>query len=124
MKRNTKFFSFVLAALLSVPLFAAAKSPDFDVNMRIVENGVELATPRMLVAAGTDASMSMSGEKSLSIGLVVNSPNEGQVHVAATIETSANTMTPAIITNKGEWASISNGELEFHILVEDLAASE
>lgn len=80
MKQNAKLKTFILAAFFSIPFLAIAEEPDFEINMRIVKNGVELSTPSMLVKEGSEASISLSGENPVALRLVVSSSDENEVH--------------------------------------------
>jgi hypothetical protein len=124
MKHNANIRGLFLVAFFSIPFLAVAEVADIEINMRIVENGVELSAPRMLVKEGSEASISLSGENPLALGLVVNSLDENKAYVLVEVETAANQISPGLIMTKGEWASVSVGELELHILVKDHAANQ
>jgi hypothetical protein len=124
MKLNNLIKAIIYTAFLMPPFAAVGEEPTFHVDMRIVENGVELATPRMLVKEGSEASISLAGENSVAIGLIVNRQSENEAYVLAEVKTPESQISPELLIQTGEWASVSVGELEFHILVEDHAAEK
>lgn len=124
MNQSNHFKTAFIVALLLVAFSAEAEAPAFKVSMKIVENGVALSTPVMLVKAGADASISVGGDNPVSVGLRVNQHHGAQAHVLAQVETATNRISPELLVTKGEWASISVGELEFHVLVQANAANK
>ena len=92
--------------------------------MKIIDSGNEIATPSMMIKEGEEGSLSISGENSVAVELVVNSANESEAHIIAEVESDQNTMFPELLVKKGQWASVSVGELEFHVRVEHLAANK
>jgi len=124
MKVRTMIQSAIVCVLLFLSTGALSDSPDFLVEMKIIDSGAEIATPRMMVKEGSEASMSLSGENAVSVGIVVNGHNENEAHVMAEVESGGKTMSPELLIQKGQWASVSVGELEFHIRVEHLAANK
>lgn len=123
MKTQILILPTIFASLLLVTVGAIGASPDFLVEMKIVESGTEVATPRMIVKEGSGASMSISGENVIAVGLVVNASNESEVHIMAEIDAGESSMSPELLVEKGEWASVSVGDLEFHMRVERLASN-
>lgn len=123
MKLLTILQTAVFSVLLLASCTACGDSPDFLVEMKIIESGTEIATPRMMVKEDSEASLSISGENSVAVGLIVNSANEHEAHVIAEIESAEHTMSPELLVKKGQWASVSVGELEFHLRVEHLGAN-
>lgn len=124
MNHCSHFKTAFIVALLLVAFSVGAEAPAFKVSMRIVENGEELSTPLMLVKEGADASISVGGDNPVSVGLRVNQHHGEQAHVRAQVETKTNSMSPELLVTKGEWASLSVGELEFHVLVQAYAANK
>lgn len=112
----------IQTALFSIALFvsfsAISDSSDFLVEMKIIDKGVELSTPSMLVKEGAEASMSITGEDHIAVGLVVNSSNETEAHVMAEVDSGSNNMSSELWVRKGEWTSVAVGELEFHARVD------
>ena len=123
MKYTTTIQLALSILLLALSSGAMADSPDFLVEMKILESGEEIAAPRMMIAEGVEASTSLSGEDSVAVGLVVNSSNEGEAHVLAEVEANGSSLSPEILVNKGSWAAVSVGSLEFQIRVQDLPAN-
>lgn len=121
MNHSVHFKTASIVALLLVAFSVAAEAPKFKVSMRIVENGVELSTPMILVEEGADASISLAGDNPVAVGLRVNRHGGEEAHVLAKVETATNRISPELLVTKGEWASISVGELEFHIMVQAYA---
>ena len=124
MKIRTIIQTAAISILLVASLNAVGEAPDFIVEMKIIDGGVEMATPRMLVKEGSAASMSLSGENSVAVGLVVNSSSESEAHIMAEVESGTNSISPELLVKKGEWASVSVGELEFQIRVQHHAANK
>jgi hypothetical protein len=124
MKITNAAKSAALLILMAASLPALSESKLFLVDMKIVEDGVELATPRMVVKEGADASMSFTGEDPLTLGLIVNGAGDGEAHVLAEVETERGQMSPELLMQKDQWGSASTGGLEFHIRVQDRAADE
>lgn len=124
MNHCSRFKIALIVALLLVAYSVGAEAPEFKVSMKIVENGVALSTPIMLVKDGADASISAGGDNPVSVGLRVNQHHGAQAHVLAKVETATNRISPELLVTKGEWASISVGELEFHVLVQAHAANK
>lgn len=120
--RTAKLAAFLMLLTASVPALSDSKL--FLVDMKIVEDGVELATPRMVVKAGSDASMSFTGENPVTLGLIVNRADEGKAHILAEVETSGGQMSPELLMRKDQWGSVSTAGLEFHIRVQDHVANE
>jgi hypothetical protein len=122
--KYTTTIPLALSILLLASLSGAvADSPDFLIEMKILESGEEIAAPRMMIAEGVEASTSLSGEDSVVVGLVVNSSSEGEAHVLAEVEANGSSLSPEILVNKGSWASVSVGSLEFQVRVQDLPAN-
>lgn len=92
--------------------------------MRIMENGMEVAAPRMLVQEDAEASVALSGEVPAAVGLKIKGVNSDEVHVLAEIETESSSMSPELLIKKGAWASVTVGDFEFHVHVEDHTAAE
>ena len=113
-------FSFFLLASFG----AISASPDFMVEMKIIDSGTEIATPQMLVKEGAAASVTLSGKGGVAVGLIVTSSGANEAHITAEVESDGHSMSPELLVRKGEWASVSVGELEFHLLVEKHAASK
>ena len=124
MKTRTMIQSAVISIFLFASLSGVSDTSEFLVEMKIIDSGVELATPRMLVREGSEASMSLSGENGVAVGLLVNSASETEAHVMAEVESGDQSISPELLIQKGEWASISIGELEFHVRVQDHAANK
>lgn len=124
MKTRTMIQTAVIAIFLFASLNAVSDTAEFLVEMKIIDAGVEMGTPRMLVKEGSEASMSISGENGVAVGLVVNSSSETEAHVMAEVESGPNSISPELLVNKGEWASVSVGELEFHVRVQHHAANK
>lgn len=124
MNENRPLPSFLLAILLFIPAAVSAESPALALSMRIIENDSEIGQPSLVIKEGADASMSMSGEAGYDLELVVNSLEEGRARVRADIGTAENAMSSELVVNKGEWAAASEGDLKFHVLVRDHAATE
>lgn len=123
MKTRTIIRTAAISVFLVASLNAVGDASDFLVEMKIIDAGVKVATPRMLVKEGSEASMSRSGENSVAVGLVVNSSSESEAHIMAEVESGTNSISPELLVKKGEWASVSVGELEFHIRVQHHAAN-
>lgn len=113
------FSIFVLASQNAI-----GDTPDFLVEMKIVNAGVEMAAPSLMVKEGTEASLSRSGEDGVSIGLVVNNVSETEAHLIVEVESGANSISPDLFLRKGEWASVSSGDLAFHVRVQHHAANK
>jgi hypothetical protein len=114
----------VISIFLFASLSAVSDTSEFLVEMKIIDAGVEMATPRMLVREGSEASMALPGENGVAVGLLVNGASETQAHVMAEVESGGHSLSPELLIQKGEWASVSVGELEFHIRVQDHAANK
>jgi len=110
--------------LLAASLPALSDSKLFLVDMKIVDDGVQLATPRMVMKEGADASMSLTGADAVAIGVIVNESEAGEAHILAEVETAGGQMSPELLTQKDQWSSVSTGKLEFHIRVQDHVANE
>jgi hypothetical protein len=91
----------------------------FLVDMKILQDGAELATPSMLIKEGADASMSLAGDQPVALALTVTSAGESDAHILAEVETALGQMSPELLMRKDQWGSISTGGLEFHIRVQD-----
>jgi len=124
MKLLTTIQAAILSVLLLASYAAASDLPDFLIEMKIIDSGTEIATPSMMIKEGAEGSLSISGENSVAVGLVVNSANENEAHIIAEVESGQNTMSPELLVKKGQWASVSVGELDFHVRVEHLAANK
>jgi hypothetical protein len=124
MKIRTMIQIAAFSVFLLTSLNVVSDSSDFLVEMRIIDAGVERATPSMLVKEGSEASMSLSGDNSVAVRVVVNSFSEIEAHVMAEIESVTNSISPELLVKKGEWASVSVGELEFHVRVQHHAANK
>lgn len=122
--RITTIQAAILSFLLLASYAAASDSPDFLIEMKIIDSGIEMATPSMMIKEGVEGSLSISGENGVAVGLVVNNANENEAHIIAEVESGKNTMSPELLVKKGQWASVSVGELEFHVRVEHLAANK
>ena len=70
MKVRTMIQSAIVCVLLFLSTGALSDSPDFLVEMKIIDSGAEIATPRMMVKEGSEASMSLSGENAVSVPLI------------------------------------------------------
>jgi hypothetical protein len=116
-----QFASLLFLFLASCDAFGS--SPDFLVDMRIIDSGTEIATPRMMIKEGEAGSLSISGENSIAVGLIVSSANENEAHIVAEIESGQISMSPELLVVEGEWASVSVGELEFHVRIKRLDAN-
>lgn len=124
MKLSTTIQFAIFSFLFLASYDAASNSPDFLIQMKIIDSGNEIATPSMMIKEGEEGSLSISGENSVAVELVVNSANESEAHIIAEVESDQNTMFPELLVKKGQWASVSVGELEFHVRVEHLAANK
>lgn len=124
MKLITTIQAATLSFLLLSSYAVGSDSPDFLIEMKIIDSGTEVATPSMMIKQGAEASLSISGKNSVAVGLVVNSANENEAHIIAEVESGQNTMSPELLVRKGQWTSVSVGELEFHVRVEHLAANK
>ena len=124
MKLSTTIQFAIFSFLFLASYDAASNSPDFLIQMKIIDSGNEIATPSMMIKEGEEGSLSISGENSVAVELVVNSANESEAHIIAEVESGQNTMFPELLVKKGQWASVSVGELEFHVRVEHLAANK
>ncbi len=122
MKTLIRFQAAIFSVLLLATFAVAGDSPDFLVEMKIIDSGNEVATPSMMIKEGAEGSLSRSGEGGFAVGLAASSADEGEVHVIAEVESGQNKMSPKLLVREGEWASVSVGELEFHLRVEQLAA--
>ncbi|WP_376693082.1 hypothetical protein [Wenzhouxiangella sp. EGI_FJ10409] len=123
MKFSITFQSAILSVLF-LAFYATADSPDFLVEMRIMESGTEVASPQIMIKEGAEGSLSTSGESGVALGLVVNEVSEQEVHVMAEVESGQSAMSPELLIRTGQWASVSSGDMEFHLRVEHLAAGE
>lgn len=124
MKNKTTMRVAILSVLLLLSCGALGDSPDFLVDMKIIDSGEEIATPRMMVKEGSEASVSLSGDNAVAVGIIVNGQNENEAHVMAEVESGGKTMSPELLIQRGQWASVSVGELEFHVRVEHLSANQ
>ena len=122
MKPITIFQAVILSCFLLVSYTTFSNSPDFLVEMKIIDSGTEIGTPSMMIKEGAEGSLSISGENGFVVGLVVNSANEDKVHIIAEIESGQNAISPDLLVGIGQWASISVGALEFHVRVKHHAA--
>lgn len=111
-------------ALLLAAFGVASDTPDFLIEMKIIDSGTEMATPRMTVKEGEEASMSLSAKNAVSVALIVNSSSEHEVHVIAEISSGDNKMSPELWVRKREWASVSVGDLAFHVRVEPVSVDD
>ena len=114
----TTKFSLALFLLIAAP-GAFGESPDLWVDMSIKDAAVEIASPRVLVEDGAEASVSVSGEHPVAVNLVVRSTSADQAHIRAEVKTSGRDFSPELVVRKGEWARVSAGSLELEIRVED-----
>lgn len=83
-----------------------------------------MATPQVMIEEGAEGSLSMSGESSVALGLIVNDVNDQEVHVIAEVESGQSAMYPEVLIRTGKWASVSTGDMGFHLRVERLSAGE
>lgn len=114
----TTKFALALFLLIAAP-GALGESPDLWVDMSIKDAAVEIASPRVLVEDGAEASVSVSGEQPVAVNLVVRSTSADQAHIRAEVKTSGRDFSPELVVRKGEWARVSAGSLELDIRVED-----
>lgn len=124
MKAASKLQAATLSLLLLASYAVAGDSPDFLVEMKIIDSGTEIATPSMMIREGVEGSLSIPGENSFAVGLVVSGVSDDEAHIIAEIESGKDSMSPELVAEMGEWASASTGELEFHVRVESLTASQ
>lgn len=113
-----------LSGLMLTSFALASETPDFLVEMRIVDAGVEVAAPRIMIKEGVEGSMSTSGDDGIAVGLVVTSASENEAFIIAKVESGENSMSPELLIRKGQWASVSVADLEFHVRVERLGERE
>ncbi|NBD95730.1 MAG: hypothetical protein GVY11_04545 [Gammaproteobacteria bacterium] len=111
--------SAALLILMAASLPALGDSKMFLVDMKILQDGAELATPSMLIKEGADASMSLTGEQPVALALTVTGAGESDAHILAEVETALGQMSPELLMRKDQWGSVSTGGLEFHIRVQD-----
>lgn len=124
MTSRTTIKSAIFAVLLLATFGVASDTPDFLIEMKIIDAGTEIATPRMKVREGEEASMRLSGQGTVAVGLIVNSANAQEAHVIAEVQAGDKRMSPELWVRKREWASVSVGELAFHVRVEPLSVDD
>ncbi len=124
MTLNTAIKAVAFLILLTASLPALSDSKMFVIDMKVIEDGVELATPRMLVKEGADASMGYSGKDAVAIGLIVSDAGAGETHILAEVETAGGQMSPELLMREDKWGSVTTGDLEFHIRVREHVANE
>jgi hypothetical protein len=124
MKRLNTIQAVCLSAMIGASCALASDTPDFLVEMRIVDSGVEVATPRIMIKEGVEGSMSISGDDGMAVGLVVTSASENEAFIIAKVESGENSMSPELLIQKGQWTSVSVADLEFHVRVERLGERE
>jgi len=124
MKRPSMIKIAVFSIFLISSFNAVGETSEFLVEMRIVDGGVETLVPHMLVEEGTEASLSLSEENAVAVGLVVNRSGDADVHVLVEVESGSNRLSPELRVKKGEWASVSVGDFAFHVRIQHHLATQ
>lgn len=118
---STRFrHALVLASLLLPIATADAVDPaTYDVSATLRHSGSVFAEPRLRLRPGVPARIEVAGPDGYSLGLQILETNPDALDVEARLDSMHGSMSPTLVVRPGQPASISIGELQLDITVQE-----
>jgi len=101
----------LLAPMLFLAIQANAddSARTFHVEIRVLVQTTVIATPRMIVAEGAEASVSRANGEPLEVALTIHSDGRDHANVSAAVQTEAGSLAEDRKLVLGEWTTIAQG---------------
>jgi hypothetical protein len=112
----------IARVLAAIGLFAAsvsfAETGSYRVSAILSYNGHAFASPVILVQAGVPAAVEVSGPEAYRFTVTVTAAGNGTVKVSTKLRCSYGTISPAMLVQLGQLASVSEGEIGMSLTTE------
>jgi hypothetical protein len=115
--RSLKFLAASFLAIASLSAGNAIAGNSYKVSAKITENGATVATPVLVVKAGSPASVVIAGDKGYRFTIQVDSAEGGSVDVTARAETSAGEIDSTLTGNLDTPMTVATGDIGLEITV-------
>jgi hypothetical protein len=108
--------------LAAIGLFATsisvAETGSYRVSAILSHNGHPFASPVVLVQVGVPAVVEVSGPEAYRFTVTVTSAGNGTVKVSTKLRCTSGTISPAMLVQLGQLASVSEGEIGMTLTTE------
>jgi hypothetical protein len=105
----------IASTLAAIGLFAAsisgAETGSYRVSAILSHNGHTFASPVVLVQEGVPAAVEVSGPEAYRFTVTVVAAGDGTVEVSTNLRSAYGTISPAMLVELGQSASVSVGEI-------------
>ncbi len=118
--RSLKFLGIAFLAIVSLSMGTAIAGNTYKVSAEITEHGATVATPTLVVKAGSPASVVISGDKGYRFTIQVDSVKSGSVDITARAETSAGKIDSTLTGNLDTPMTVATGDIGLKVTVAEV----
>ncbi len=115
--RSSDFLAPALLAVASLGTGNAIAGKSYKVSAVITEHGTAVATPTLVVKAGSPASVFISGDKGYRFTIQVDSVEGGSVDVTARAETTAGKIDSTLTGSLDTPMTVATGDIGLEVTV-------
>ena len=116
--------SILAGGLLTCLSVTAEELNQYVVAATIIEDGVVLGTPTLMVTPDEKTAVQVSGDQGYNLSLTLSPTAEGHVLVQPVIVTRTNNISPSFLSELGKETHVRDNNLEFKVTVSAYAGDK
>ena len=116
--------SILAGGLLTCLSVTAEELNQYVVATTIIEDGVVLGAPTLIVTPDEETAVQVSGDQGYNLSLTLSPTADGHVLVQPVIVTSTNNSSPSFLSELGKETHVHDNNLEFKVTVSAYAGDK